>query len=1335
MFSIGWDPTALFSRILLVLACLQFHHEQAWIVSASDDQTVRIWNWQSRSCISILTGHSHYVMCARFHPRDDLLVSASLDQTIRVWNLTPLKNARTRAPPSGASRPGYPGTSTGASPLAQLRKQAQRLAESASRTAAGGAEAAANSPYVQSILDTHDRGVNWASFHPTKPFVVSAADDRSIKVWRLSEARGWEIETVEGHSNNVSCVLFHPHCDLIVSNSEDCSIRVWDGSRRTALQSHKRDGERYWILAAHPHQNLLAAGHDGGLLVFKLERERPAYAPAGEGLVFYSKDKEVRRAVNGAGSDMRVHAERKAASTYQFNAGPRTLVFNNHSNTGEVVLSHTLAEGGQYTIIDVAASAAAATSGARYEPRTGFGHSVACLSRTRFVVLDRSKQLAIKSLDNTTTKRLSLPTGYDRADTIFNAATPGRLLIRSEDRICLFETASMRVIGEITGLRRVRYVAWAPSGDYVALVTRLTVTLADKDLNHIATVRESLRAKSACWDENNILLYNTYTHLKYLVPEVAAHGAAGAVIAATGDAAAAGDAAGEPTATSSAMDAAERTADAVGIVRALPAVVYLVEARGGHLTILDRKRVLRSITYDATEPHFKRSLARREYADVVRAIRSGSMCGQAVLSYLQRAGYPEIAMHFVEDTATKFGLALECGDLGVAHTCAEKMKDADLWLRLARESTARGNLTMAEIALQQAKARDKLSFLYLATGERGTLTRMQGVAAKLKDSMGLYQTALALGDAGARVRVLESAGQLALAYASARIHGLDEDAERIAGLISGPADAEGAAAAPQPPDMDALAAALPGIGTTACTPPPCVMPSAGDWPQLEARRSVFDAAVLSGEAEVATSPAASGAGSGAGTGAGAAAGAAVAAYGEWGDENDDLGLDDDEGASGASSAVKALHSAGGKPAAAAAAAAGGWGTGDDDDLDLGDDLDFDGDDDAADAVGKTGAAAESEPAVSASFGGYAAPTPGPGFAARWASQGGALAAEHAAAGSFETAAELLTRQLGLATLAPLKDALLSTRQAAVCAIPTLPGIAPIVAPVCAASPASSSSSSSSSSATSFSLRPAVPITLAHLRSSLGLVYSTFESGNFGGTSAACLSIYATAPLISVASKAEEREVQEMLVTAREYKQACLVQLARKATPPAEDPKRALELAAYLTHCRLSPEHRILTLDLAMSISFKLKNFASAALFAQRLLESPAATAAAAAARVAKARKVVEKAQAKGKNTIAVDYDPRNPFVLCPGSLTPIYRGQPSVTSPFSGARYTPDFAGQVCRVDECSTIGEETTGLVCFRAERPDPAAMATAAASSASGTASGSGSAGFSGFGADEAW
>lgn len=231
-----------------------FHHEYPWILSASDDQTIRIWNWQSRTCVSVLTGHNHYVMCAQFHPSEDLLVSASLDQTVRVWDISGLRKKNVAPGPAGLDHdhmmknPGAP----------DLFGQADCV--------------------VKHVLEGHDRGANWAAFHPTMPLVVSGADDRQIKLWRMNESKAWEVDTCRGHYNNVSCVLFHPRQDLIISNSEDKSIRVWDTPKRTCLHTFRREHDRFWTIAAHPTLNIFAAGHDSGMVVFKLERERPAMA-------------------------------------------------------------------------------------------------------------------------------------------------------------------------------------------------------------------------------------------------------------------------------------------------------------------------------------------------------------------------------------------------------------------------------------------------------------------------------------------------------------------------------------------------------------------------------------------------------------------------------------------------------------------------------------------------------------------------------------------------------------------------------------------------------------------------------------------------------------------------------------------------------------------------------------------------------------------------------------------------------------------------------------------------------------------------------------------------
>ena len=93
-----------------------------------------------------------------------------------------------------------------------------------------------------------------------------------------AESKAWEVDTFRGHVNNVSCAIFHAKqvshsfCaltqnvsgvqDLIISDSEDKTIRVWDVSKRSCLQTFRREHDRFWVLAAHPEQNLLAAGHD-----------------------------------------------------------------------------------------------------------------------------------------------------------------------------------------------------------------------------------------------------------------------------------------------------------------------------------------------------------------------------------------------------------------------------------------------------------------------------------------------------------------------------------------------------------------------------------------------------------------------------------------------------------------------------------------------------------------------------------------------------------------------------------------------------------------------------------------------------------------------------------------------------------------------------------------------------------------------------------------------------------------------------------------------------------------------------------------------------------------
>jgi WD40 repeat protein len=99
-------------------------------------------------------------MCAQFHPKDDLIVSASLDQSVRVWDISGLRKKHSA-----------PTSMTFEESVRQNQNQADMF---------GNTDAV-----VKFVLEGHDRGVNWVAFHPTLPLIVSAGDDRLVKLWRM----------------------------------------------------------------------------------------------------------------------------------------------------------------------------------------------------------------------------------------------------------------------------------------------------------------------------------------------------------------------------------------------------------------------------------------------------------------------------------------------------------------------------------------------------------------------------------------------------------------------------------------------------------------------------------------------------------------------------------------------------------------------------------------------------------------------------------------------------------------------------------------------------------------------------------------------------------------------------------------------------------------------------------------------------------------------------------------------------------------------------------------------------------------------------------------------
>ena len=97
-------------------------------------------------------------------------------------------------------------------------------------------------------------------------------------------------------------------------------------------------------------------------------------------------------------------------------------------------------------------------------------------------------------------------------------------------------------------------------------------------------------------------------------------------------------------------------------------------------------------------------------------VRNSKLVGQSIIAYLQKKGYPEGALHFVKDEKIRFQLALECGNIPIAVESAKRLEDNECWEALAAAALQQGNHQVVEIAYQRTKAFEKLSFLYLITG-------------------------------------------------------------------------------------------------------------------------------------------------------------------------------------------------------------------------------------------------------------------------------------------------------------------------------------------------------------------------------------------------------------------------------------------------------------------------------------------------------------------------------------------------------------------------------------------------------------------------------------------
>jgi WD40 repeat protein len=189
-----------------------------YLVSGSDDQTVRIWNLENGESLHILEGHQGAVSDVVFSPDNKTMASCGEDQTIRIWNF--------------------------------------------------------QDAHVIQALKGHTSTVLSLAFSPDGKFIASASFDKTVRLWEIRT--GELVRTYEGHQRHVTSVAFSPNGMNIASASEDHTLRLWNVQKRDVVRVFHGHSSTVTSVDFSPDGEIIASSsYDHSVRLWNIQNGHP----------------------------------------------------------------------------------------------------------------------------------------------------------------------------------------------------------------------------------------------------------------------------------------------------------------------------------------------------------------------------------------------------------------------------------------------------------------------------------------------------------------------------------------------------------------------------------------------------------------------------------------------------------------------------------------------------------------------------------------------------------------------------------------------------------------------------------------------------------------------------------------------------------------------------------------------------------------------------------------------------------------------------------------------------------------------------------------------------